>query len=87
MPTKEAQGYTYKILLNGEWQDVTIAESPIELVEKFEQSEEWARVVRCKECKHYGTSIGGVECQGYCKKTEFITKKDNDFCSWGERKQ
>lgn len=44
-------------------------------------------VVRCKECKHYGTSIGGVECQGYCKKTEFITKKDNDFCSWGERKQ
>ncbi len=45
------------------------------------------KVVRCKDCKHYGKSIGGVECQGYCKKTEYMTKKDDDFCSWGERRE
>lgn len=44
MPTKDAPGYTYKALINGEWQDVTIAESPLELVERFEQDEEWTRV-------------------------------------------
>lgn len=42
-------------------------------------------VVRCKDCIHYGKTIGGIECQGYCKKTEYMTKKDDDFCSWGER--
>ena len=26
-------------------------------------------VVHCVDCKHYGKSIGGVECLGYCKKT------------------
>lgn len=48
MPIKgEQQGYTYKVLTNGEWQEVTIQESPLELlelVERFEQDEEWTRV-------------------------------------------
>lgn len=45
MPIKgEQQGYTYKALINGEWQEVTIQESPLELVERFEQDEEWTRV-------------------------------------------
>lgn len=45
MPIKgEQQGYTYKALINGEWQEVTIQESPSELVERFEQDEEWTRV-------------------------------------------
>lgn len=43
-------------------------------------------LIRCKDCIHYGKTIGGIECQGYCKKTEYMTKKDDDFCSWGERK-
>ena len=42
-------------------------------------------LIRCKDCIHYGHSIGGVETLGYCKKTEYMTKKDDDFCSWGER--
>lgn len=45
MPIKgEQQGYTYKALINGEWQEVTIQESPLELMERFEQDEEWTRV-------------------------------------------
>ena len=43
-------------------------------------------VVRCKECKHYGTSLKGVPTQGYCKLTEWQTRHDNDYCSMGERK-
>lgn len=43
-------------------------------------------LTHCKDCKHYGKSIDGIECQGYCKKTEYMTKKDDDFCSWGERR-
>ena len=42
-------------------------------------------LIRCKDCKHYGHSIGEVETLGYCKKTEYMTKKDDDYCSWGER--
>ena len=45
MPIKgEQQGYTYKALINGEWQEVTIQECPLELVERFERDEEWTRV-------------------------------------------
>ena len=45
MPIKgEQQGYTYKALIDGEWQEVTIQESPLELAELFEQDEEWTRV-------------------------------------------
>ena len=43
-------------------------------------------LVRCKDCKHYGHSVGGVECRGYCKKTEYMTKEEDDYCSWGERR-
>ena len=43
-------------------------------------------VVRCKECKHYGTSLNGVPTQGYCKLTEWQTRHDNDYCSMGVRK-
>lgn len=74
MPIKgEQQGYTYKALINGEWQDVTIQESPLELVERFEQDEEWTRVrhghwvvdedgnIKCSECGHYG--VGDDYCE------------------------
>ena len=45
MPIKgDQQGYTYKVLIDGVWQEVTIQESPLELVERFEQDEEWTRV-------------------------------------------
>ena len=31
-------------------------------------------LIRCKDCIHYGKTVGGIECQGYCKKTEYMTK-------------
>ena len=43
-------------------------------------------VVRCKDCKHYGNTVCGAPTKGYCKKTEFMTKYENDFCSWGEKR-
>ena len=35
-------------------------------------------VVRCKDCKHYNANH--IECSRY-------GLKDDDFCSWGERKE
>lgn len=74
MPIKgEQQGYTYKALINGEWQEVTIQESPLELAEIFEQDEEWTRVRHghwinkgdyaiCSECgANSGTQHDGLE--------------------------
>ena len=60
----ERIGYTYKVLINGEWQDVTIAESPLELVERFEQDEEWTRVRHghWKRSQHYPHIIFCDEC-------------------------
>ena len=77
MPIKGEQGYTYKALINGEWQDITIAESPFELVERFEQDEEWAKVVRCKDCKWQMTT--------YCPMPTW-EQKDSHYCYKGERK-
>ena len=91
MPIKGEQGYTYKALINGEWQDITIAESPLELLERFEQDEEWAKVVRCKDCKYYFAD-GCEECVLMHAKsiTASIMNKrwySDFFCAWGERRE
>lgn len=42
-------------------------------------------VVRCKDCKHASFLYS---CGGYmCKKGCGATKSENDFCSYGERKE
>ena len=42
------------------------------------------KVVRCKDCKHYRTRW-----YGFCEliENENIHREDNDFCSWGERRE
>lgn len=47
------------------------------------------KVVRCKDCKFYKDSpMGGKGCHThYNGRTEFIPKNDNDFCSYGRRKE
>lgn len=41
-------------------------------------------VVRCKDCKHYRTRwVGFCELIG----NENIQREDDDFCSWGERRE
>lgn len=80
MPIKgEQQGYTYKALIDGEWQEVTIQESPLELVERFEQDEEWTRVRHghwigdvCSEC--------GKDALCDCDKYEIYGTIHSDYC-------
>ena len=45
-------------------------------------------VVRCKDCKRYSKSpMGGNACiTHYYWRTDYIPRKDNDFCSRGERR-
>lgn len=42
-------------------------------------------VVRCKDCKHYGVTIAG-EFMQMCRKLEYTHHEEDDFCSWGEKK-
>ena len=41
-------------------------------------------VVRCKDCKHRYTLSSGM---GFCKKIFQMASKDEDFCSYGERRE
>lgn len=55
------------------------------------QSADVAEVVRCKDCKHYKRNIpcGGGHyngCDEWIDEGNAITVYDNDFCSYGERK-
>lgn len=45
-------------------------------------------VVRCKECKYSCKDGNGRSCEGYWYElSEYdVTVKDDDFCSYGERK-
>ncbi len=42
-------------------------------------------VVRCKDCKHFGKDMGYGKHD--CKKYEMPYCMENDFCSYGERKE
>jgi len=41
-------------------------------------------VVRCRDCKHLGTFRGKLYCRHNCGVVE---PKEDDFCSYGERKE
>ena len=43
-------------------------------------------VVRCRECKHRGTDYCIFHIKGEPADEELLRKLDNDFCSYGERK-
>ena len=44
-------------------------------------------VVRCRECKHRGTDDCIFHIKGEPADEELLRKLDNDFCSYGERKE
>ena len=44
-------------------------------------------VVRCRECKHRGTDYCIFHIKGEPADEELLLKLDNDFCSYGERKE
>lgn len=43
-------------------------------------------VVRCKDCEHRGTDDCPMHYKGVPADEDFLKKVDNDFCSYGERK-
>ena len=45
------------------------------------------QVVRCSECKHRGTDDCIFHIKGEPADEELLLKLDNDFCSYGERKE
>lgn len=55
-------------------------------------SDDVVEVVRCKDCKHYKRNIPCVGghyngCDEWIDEGNAITVYDNDFCSYGERKE
>ena len=44
-------------------------------------------VVRCRECNHRGTDDCIFHIKGEPADEELLLKLDNDFCSYGERKE
>lgn len=54
----------------------------IGLLKKIE-SGQLVEVVRCKDCKHH---VAGYCCRDINGRTNMFRMFDNDFCSYGERK-
>ena len=44
-------------------------------------------VVRCRDCKHRGTDYCIFHIKGEPADEELLKKLDNDFCSYGKRKE
>lgn len=44
-------------------------------------------VVRCRDCKHRGTDDCIFHIKGEPADEELLLKLDNDFCSYGKRKE
>lgn len=83
-----ADGYTYKAKINGEWVDINLIESPTELTKKLEKDEEWAKVVRCKECKwYYQHWIDAGIMVEHCHRVRGVVVKADGFCAWGKRRE
>ena len=51
------------------------------------QTVEVIHIVRCHECKHRGTDDCIFHIKGEPADEELLRKLDNDFCSYGERKE
>ena len=44
-------------------------------------------IIRCKDCKHWGGVVFGNKCTMLSGLDYVIGTKENDFCSFGERKE
>ena len=51
------------------------------VAQQAENIKDWAPVVRCKDCKDWGSGLGGIP---ICRKTN-KPMSPYDFCSYGER--
>lgn len=58
-----------------------------EMIEEFKKNNpDFVEVVRCKDCMHRGTNNCPMHCKGVPANEDFLKKVDDDFCSYGEKK-
>lgn len=68
----------------GGW-DANVRAVPVDAIENIPAADV-VEVVRCKDCKHRGTDECVFHVKGEPADEELLIKLDNDFCSYGERR-
>lgn len=70
-----------------EWDDIPPTREEFVYFLKKQPTVDAVPVVRCRECKHRGTDDCIFHIKGEPADEELLLKLDNDFCSYGERKE
>ena len=70
-----------------EWDDISPTRDEFVAFLKRQPTIDAVPVVRCRECKHRGTDDCIFHIKGEPADEELLLKLDNDFCSYGERKE
>ena len=70
-----------------EWDDIPPTREEFVRFLKKQPTVDAVTVVRCRECKHRGTDDCIFHIKGEPADEELLLKLDNDFCSYGERKE
>lgn len=70
-----------------EWDDIPPTRGEFVRFLKKQPTINAVPVVRCRECKHRGTDDCIFHIKGEPADEELLLKLDNDFCSYGERKE
>ena len=70
-----------------EWDDISPTRDEFVAFLKRQPTIDAVPVVRCRECKHRGTDDCIFHIKGEPADEELLLKLNNDFCSYGERKE
>ena len=70
-----------------EWDDIPPTREEFVRFLKKQPTVDAVPVVRCRECKHRGTDNCIFHIKGEPADEELLLKLDDDFCSYGERKE
>ena len=70
-----------------EWDDIPPTREEFVRFLKKQPTVDAVEVVRCRECKHRGTDYCIFHIKGEPADEELLRKLDNDFCSYGKRKE
>lgn len=70
-----------------EWDDIPPTREEFVRFLKKQPTVDAVPVVRCRDCKHRGTDDCIFHIKGEPADEELLLKLDNDFCSYGKRKE
>ena len=70
-----------------EWDDIPPTREEFVRFLKKQPTVDAVPVVRCRECNHRGTDDCIFHIKGEPADEDLLLKLDNDFCSYGERKE